>query len=322
MLITNNPILLRAAERNFADFEVPTSLIKAQKANMYYTNKEKADLDIRTSENEIGPIINLSQELNTLLWDKMNNGLNKDSPEIREIYKDIAQLDVMSGCEIDKAKKILPIDNSAELARLKEKYLRRDKDERKIRPNFFAPIAKSKGYYNNKKINYQRHDTAMDYLEHALNCFKLPKDKDPYIKLPEMFVNNISYTDAVYKQAHRIVRIIRDARAKIKNVWSDPVLQSDQKWIVTSDIKNECIQYVNGLLINPNTAMLLLSMSESADCKDISGFMTQVLFGVPNEVFYDVVRSSREDVGLVERDENGDLEFFGKKFKSPNNSQK
>ena len=42
--------------------------------------------------------------------------------DIKELYYDICQLDVMSGIEIDKAKKEFIINNGKELDKLREKY--------------------------------------------------------------------------------------------------------------------------------------------------------------------------------------------------------
>lgn len=69
----------------------------------HYTPEDQADLDQKTSVNKIGEIINLSQELNSLLWDRMYHG--EVYEEVRELYHDICQLDILSGIEIDKAKK-------------------------------------------------------------------------------------------------------------------------------------------------------------------------------------------------------------------------
>ena len=61
--------------------------------SIYLKNAEKADLDIKTSVNKIGEIINLSQELNSILWDRLHNGASIES--VMSLYCDIAQLDVM-----------------------------------------------------------------------------------------------------------------------------------------------------------------------------------------------------------------------------------
>lgn len=98
LMLTDNKILVRAAKRNYDNFPVPTKLIQSPKRQRKYTDEEKADLDIKTSVNKIGEIINLSQELNSLLWDKLNRGASIE--DVMDLYCDIAQLDVMSNLEI------------------------------------------------------------------------------------------------------------------------------------------------------------------------------------------------------------------------------
>lgn len=144
MLLTDNEILVTAAKRNYENFPVPTKLVESTKRNRRYTDAEKADLDIKTSVNKIGEIINLSQELNSILWDRVNHGASVD--DVMELYCDIAQLDVMSNLEIDSAKRENPANNAYELKCLKRKYDVRDKKGRHIRPMFFKYIDGYKGY--------------------------------------------------------------------------------------------------------------------------------------------------------------------------------
>lgn len=104
MIVSDNEILIRAALKNYDIFKVPANRVVATKSKRYYTNSDKSDLDYRTSENKIGEIINLSQELNTLMWDKINSSdksLSECYEDIREIYHDICILNVLSCIEID-----------------------------------------------------------------------------------------------------------------------------------------------------------------------------------------------------------------------------
>lgn len=91
-------MLIRAAERNYDKFKVPTNLVESKKISRCYSAEQQADLDIKTSVNLIGDIINLSQELQTLMWHQYN--IHGDFEQIRELYYDICQLDVMSNIEI------------------------------------------------------------------------------------------------------------------------------------------------------------------------------------------------------------------------------
>lgn len=98
MLITNNKMLVQVAKRNYHRFLVPTNLVESRKSKRYYTEEQQADLDIRTSVNKIGEIINLSQELQSYMWDQLNHGASFE--DIRELYYDACKLSVMSGIEI------------------------------------------------------------------------------------------------------------------------------------------------------------------------------------------------------------------------------
>ena len=56
VMLTDNPILIGAAQKNYDKFLVPTSLVDAKKVVRHYTKEEQADLDIKTSVNKIGEI--------------------------------------------------------------------------------------------------------------------------------------------------------------------------------------------------------------------------------------------------------------------------
>lgn len=99
MLITNNKLLIEAAEKNYVKFAVPTSLVTAMKRKRYFNNEDKCDLDIRTSVNKIGEIVNLSQELNTLFWDNLYKGQTFEDNQ--ELYNDIVKLAILSNVEIN-----------------------------------------------------------------------------------------------------------------------------------------------------------------------------------------------------------------------------
>lgn len=98
MLITDNELLIKAAKENYDKFLVPTNFVESVKSQRFYTPEQQADLDIKTSVNKIGEIINLSQELQSLMWEELNSG--KSFEDVRELYYDICQLDVMSNLEI------------------------------------------------------------------------------------------------------------------------------------------------------------------------------------------------------------------------------
>ena len=62
-LLTDNSILINAAQKNYHLFDVPTCYVSSKKTQRKYTSQDKCDLDIKTSVNKIGEIVNLSQYL-------------------------------------------------------------------------------------------------------------------------------------------------------------------------------------------------------------------------------------------------------------------
>lgn len=103
ILITNDKYLIAAAEKTYSKFPIAVCNVSSIKNKRYYTTEQKTDLDIKTCNNLIGDIINLSQELNTIVWDKIKHGGTYES--VMPIYLDVCKLNIASGLEIDKAKK-------------------------------------------------------------------------------------------------------------------------------------------------------------------------------------------------------------------------
>ena len=178
VMLTDNEILVRAAEKNYGVFKTPTSMVAANKTKRYYTPEQQADLDIKTSVNKIGEIVNLSQVLNSIYWDNIHHG--KTHEEMFPLYCDIVTLDIMSGIEIDKAKKEFEVDTTRELRRLKDKYADQliADDGRKNLPHFFSHIDRLKGYYDKEKRDYSKYDTTMDYLQTVVNSYKTRQDRN------------------------------------------------------------------------------------------------------------------------------------------------
>lgn len=56
MLMTDNELLIEVAQRHYKDFLVPTNYTSSVKTVRYYTQEQKADLDVKTSVNKIGEI--------------------------------------------------------------------------------------------------------------------------------------------------------------------------------------------------------------------------------------------------------------------------
>ena len=315
VLLTDNEILIRAAKRNYHVFKTPTSFVTAKKVKRYYTPEEQADLDIKTSVNKIGEIINLSQELNSLLWDKMYHGSTYD--DIKELYYDICQLDVMSGIEIDKAKKEFDIDNSKELDKMREKYKEELSDEynKKKIPHFFSHIARQKGYYNPEKKNYCKYHTSMDYLQTIVNGFKI---KNPYKKdwLPFVSIldNSLFRTNRVnQKQINKICVMLKKYISDRKNVFASD-LDKDDKFEKSQILYNNLISNIEEEVIGFSTLFRLLSSLEDNENSQIKNTLLQVLYLCGNDNFKKAIINSSTEIEQLEVCGN-DIKLFNIGYK-------
>lgn len=312
VLLTDNSILIAAAEKNYDKFLVPTSIVEANKVVRHYTKAEQADLDIKTSVNKIGEIINLSQELNTQLWHMMNDGA--DFAEVEELYCDISKLDILSGIEIDKAKKEFAVDSVAEIKRLKKKYIRRDDDGRQIKPNFFGKIARMKGYYDSTRKNYRFHDTTMDYLQHSLNTVRMAMSKNDFMPFSEMLISKDEFLcrSVKYAQVNRVLGLVRIMRNQIKAVWSNPNESMDnyEKSVIANEIKEECYGYIKSIQFSRHTAYKLLLDIEAYENKDISRSLFYMLFSLPNQSFVELLKEAKEPIGIYEMGAGGEDEIY------------
>jgi hypothetical protein len=185
MLITDNEVLIKAAQKHYDRFLVPTNLIKPAVKELEYTPKNLAELDNKTSENYIGQIINFSQVLNSYYWHCMNNGINID---FDDLYQDICQLDCMSGVEIDKAKRDFgKLENAKELAKLRNKY----KDLNY--PAWLDWIGSDSLDVHNEKKNQIKFDCTMQYLFDCIGKYPIKHrmykdtDKEYIVKLSKIY---------------------------------------------------------------------------------------------------------------------------------------
>lgn len=313
-LLTDNPILIAAAQKHYHHFLVPTSAVEAKKTKRRYTNQEKADLDIRTSENKIGEIINLAQRLNSMLWDNVNNGQTIE--ENMDLYCDIAKLDVMSGIEIDKAKKEFVVNNSDEIAKLKKKYFEKKAGEKNIKPNFFAIISRSKGYYDPKKNDYKFHKTSMDYLQKVMNKVRLSR-KDLEVEPFSYLVIDDDYNvkNVNYRQVHRIMQKMKEFKMRSSEIWTSTTLDSLQKMESVTNLYSETVAFVESMQMNHDTMLHLLRKLESSEFSKIRRPLMNVLFSAANQDFFKLLRSSQTEMPTLVEDEDGDIEYYGIHFK-------
>ena len=322
MLLTDDALLIEVAKRNYDKFLVPTNMTSSVKTARYYTQDDKADLDVKTSVNKIGEIINLSQQLNSLMWDRISKGASIES--CMELYYDICKLAVLSNVEIDRAKREFVINSSTEINLLKKKYKITD-DDKTVKPQFFKMITTENGFELSDNVRYRYFNTSMDYLQKAISKFNFREGREckrsvaPFMSMVKEPASSYARQGYYYTQRDRIINVIRDAKEEKRRLFDgyDAMSPSDRDniWRRVGEIKQDCIEEVEKMSRCPGTMYLVLKDLEAPENRDVARFVFEVLFGRPDEAFYTMILESRDNVYTLQEDENGDLEFYGFRFR-------
>ena len=327
LLITNNKILINSAKKNYKYFKVPTRNINPPKSKRHYTFDDLADLDDKTSNNKIGEIVNLSQELNSLLWDmvaKSGESVENQYEYIKEIYYDVCQLDVLSNIEIDRAKKEFPVDSTSELKRMRNKYsgLLTMTDGRKKMPYFLGFIADTKNYKNVNKKDYQKYDTSMDLLHSCVSNKRSSKSKGSnFLSIVEIFKPLDYDKDKVKKsQISKIIKLAQNTYAYNRAISQNSTLTGKEKHIYIMNAKEDLLYEINRMKINKHTMYRLLWNLDKDKNSSIKNLLFYLLFNYKNDILTELLNQhNRIDTYLIE-DKDGEIIIYNRKFskkKSP-----
>lgn len=301
VLITDDKLLVNAAARYKDFFKVPVCNIKAEEK----TEQTLSKLDHDTSVNKIGEIVNLSQKLNSILWDKLYKGAEEG--EILSVYQDICKLAVLSGLEIDKAKRSFEnISVSKELTMLRKKYQRPS-------PNFFAEIDES------RSKQHAFYHTAMDDLYALVNKVHFRKGREQYgdyCPISSSLAYNMASGNATeYRHKDKIVQIIDESKAAINRLYLSIRTADEQEREVLyeqiTDIKAERDRQVTKWLTNENVLILVLRHYEknsAADWRIYAAFINHPIF---SELLWELYDGTAKE---VTEDENGEYSLYGRKF--------
>ena len=329
ILLTDNQMFIKAAQKNYDKFKVPTCFVSAKKIKRYYTNEQKADLDVKTSVNKIGEDINLSQQLNSLFWQHIYNG--ETFEDNAELYYDICKLAVLSGIEIDKAKKEYEVDVCKELNQIKEKYqitkLVKDKNgettEKVVKPMFFKMITIENGYDISERHLYKYFDTPMDYLQKRLSKFQFRLGREqkqdilPFSSIVKKVIipNDNGY---YYRQMKRIIDIVRDTNKELRNLYKDyeekTKEEKEEVKSIASEIKQTCIEYVNDISIHNATMYLLLTALDKKENRDVKRRIFLTLFGTPNKTFFTMISDNQGIINELYECSDGNITLYDMKY--------
>lgn len=328
MLLTDNEVMIRCASRYYNIFKVPTMVMDSKKRKRKYTNADKASLDIFCDSDNIGVIVNLSQEINTIMWDKINR--NGDWMGAIKAYYDNCLLSILSMIAIDSAKKEYALDCMEELRLVRARYDERDADGKAIRPYFFAHVAKKKGYYDPKKKNYKRQMAPMDYVQDIVNAHKNSGNKYRHrsggrglCTIGEIIERKESVSNARFGYVELVLAMVRDMDNKTRMMYqaNDSIASGEEKRRLASEYFNRCVNGVRNMNLNNATMQELLIAMDRPENASIKRKLWSILFGSLGREFSSLLIAAKEPVSTIEEcaaGEDGDVDVYWLKFRYVN----
>lgn len=160
----------------------------------------------------------------------------------------------------------------------------------------------------------------MEYIQKIVNSYsrkhirKVPEKYEPLMSIVRE--PNISQSGSrkgyYYDQMYRVIEIIQETKNTISSLYANyDSLTKDEKEIVrnnVSDIRQECIEYIDKITCSEGTMYLLLKAIEKN--KELSRFIFEILFGTPNKQFFKMIIDSKEDLSELVEWKNGNIQLY------------
>lgn len=276
MLITNNPTLCRIAASQYSTFPVPVCEVKPSGKVNYTTSPESlAELDVKLSENKIGEVVNLSQFLNSLYWDKLHHGAGPD--ELDPLYLDICKLAVLSGMEIDKAKRIYSVSADTVLSDLRKHKEKYKKENAGRIPEFFAFITDDDSV--GKTSPDAKLETAMSLIFDAVNSDteRAPKKaRIPYIDLFEVD-KKVSDPNGKYsKECDSIMGFVKNHQNEMRQINFAAKKKERSEKAISRERSNELFKECIDCITNKAEEETMVFLLKKLD-RGVSGFHALLL---------------------------------------------
>jgi hypothetical protein len=331
MLITDDELVVTTANEQKDRFYVPVCNI----VPTLNENQALAELDYATSNNQIGEIVNLSQKLNGLLWDNIKKGLPLE--EIEQFYNDICILAVLSGIEIDKAKRAYQnVKASSELWKISNKYPSN-------RPKFFEvfdnkEIERLVRFVNDKKLSkkenkkrreekrlelqgkrvYETYETAMQYVYQIAEEIDFRKGKPKqkrYLQITDIIKEPTgNKTSTSYAQKEKIVNLCQEYGKELSSLYKQlSLVDNDEKEVVyqkIQDKKAERNEKVSKLLTNEDVLYLVLKHYEKKKSENWHLYAPIL----ECELFVKMLKQSKEKMLTIAKDINGEFSLYSQKY--------
>ena len=106
---------------------------------------------------------------------------------------------------------------------------------------------------------------------------------------------------------------------KLKNLYDgyDEKTKEEKQEIKTlaSEIKQECVEYVNNMSVCDTTMYLLLTALDKKENRDVKRRIFLTLFGTPNKLFFKMILDNQGEINNIVEDKNGDIILYDLKYK-------
>ena len=267
MLVTNDPWIIAGVTSCYNILKVP--VCKAEpigKTDYENTPRSLAALDQTIAKNKIGEIVNLSQFLNCLLWDGLFTEHGVHHP--MDIYHDICILAVLSGMEIDKAKRLYSADSTKVLSRLRHYRLNYKRDHGGNLPAFYKYIVGDEtpdAGENNAHL-----EAPMAFVHDAVDAFPGRAAYTRTVSLSDLF--ELDASDAGANDTHKkqnIIKAVKEAHTKITAMQTVMKEASDDEKLILCDEANEvynaCLKIVSKNVANDHILCMLLDEIDHPD---------------------------------------------------------
>ena len=268
MLVTNNEWIVGGVVSAYKILKVP--VCKAEpvgKTDYVNMPKSLAKLDQTIAKNKIGEIVNLSQFLNCLLWNALFTDDECDYHPM-DIYHDICVLAVMSGMEIDKAKRLYSADSTKVLARLRHYRQNFKKKNGGNLPAFYKFIVGDESADVGE--NTAKLEAPMAFVHDAVAAFPGRAAYTKNISLSDLF--ELDATDAGANDTHKkqnIIKAVKEAHTKITAMQTAMKNADDDEKLIlcgeANEIYTECLEKVSKNVVNDHVLCMLLSEIDHPD---------------------------------------------------------
>lgn len=318
MLITNNIHLIKAAKKNYFLFKVSTCSVNAKKLKRKYTNEEKYDLDYKTSNNLIGEIVNLAAILNSKMFEMLNSGASQD--DIQQINYDVCQLNVLSGLQIDAAKKEFDLNFDKELKTIRARHDLKDDDKKNIKPYFFYYILSYKDLLNTDHDTFVKQNTTMDLLEEIINSlirgkeYRFNSSNEEPLKFYEILKDTNENEVVSKKLYNKVYNLLKDYNSHVDSIYASK-LDNVKKRTMFEIERYTTLRKIRDIKLNNSTIIYLLKQLDTKKNNYLYKRCFNMLFCTQDTPYMNVIQESQERLPRIRQNDYGDINLLGTRYK-------